>query len=109
MQECRILLGLEERAVRDDIDTLAKPGTNEFAVHDQCPPPPLGCEVDEAADRVNDIIEVEYGDRSAGLTEATPERVRDHALARGDGSDDQDKVPHPTIPLARHGVLRGCR
>jgi hypothetical protein len=57
----------------------------------------LGREIDEAADRVNDIIEVEYGNRTAGVTEAIAERAGDRALARGDGPDHQHEVRHRTI------------
>jgi len=80
---------------------LAEPYADELAVDDLRLLEVRRCEIDEAANRVDDIVEVEAGDRSARLTEATAERVSHRALARGDRSDNDNEVRHPTTLIHR--------
>jgi len=99
-------LALEERPVCDDVDSLAEPCANEFSVDDLCLVEALCGEVAVSADRVNDIIKVEDGGRSAGCSKAAVERARDRALARGDRPDDDDEVGHlPTLVQERDPVV----
>ena len=95
MKEPLILVALEERAVHDDIEAPAEPCPDELAAHDLRIMEPLRSEIDEATDRVHEVIKVNHRDGPFRLTEADAELASDCALPRGDRPHDDNKLGHP--------------